>query len=54
MAQYTKPIPKNPASCDETLKAVLEAVIFYTEDGDELIGYENNSDKVVLKFEGEG
>jgi hypothetical protein len=52
MAQYTKSVPKNPASGDETLKAVLEVIIFQTQDGDELINYQNFPDKVVLTFDG--
>jgi hypothetical protein len=51
MAQYTKKVPKNPASADETLNAVLEVVIFQTEDGDELVSFENKPDEVVLVFE---
>lgn len=51
MIQYTKKVPKNPANGDETLNAVLEVVIFQTEDGDELVGFENKPDEVVLIFE---
>lgn len=53
MAQYTKSIPKNPTAADATLEQVLEAVIFYSKDGDELISFENKTDKVMLTFEGE-
>lgn len=53
MVQYTKSVPKNPASPDETLEAVLEVVIFQTQDGDELISFQNKPDKVVLTFTGE-
>jgi hypothetical protein len=52
MAQYTKSVPQNPASCDQTLEAVLEVIIFQTTDGDELVRYQIKPDKVVLTFEG--
>jgi len=51
MAQYTKSVPKNPASGDDTLNAVLEVIIFQTKDGDELISYQNKPGKVTLTFE---
>ena len=51
MAKYTKTIPKNPADGDDTLSAVLEVIIFQTEDGDELVGFQNKKDQVVLTFE---
>lgn len=51
MTQYSKSVPKNPASGDETLEAVLDVIIFQTEDGDELVSYQNKPDKVVLTFE---
>ena len=51
MALYTKSVPKNPASCDETLKAVLEVIIFQTRDGDEFVSFQNKPDKVILTFE---
>jgi hypothetical protein len=51
MAQYEKPVPKSPNSCDETLKAVLKAIMFYTKGGDKLTGYQILPDKVVLKFD---
>jgi hypothetical protein len=51
MAQYNKSVPKDPASGDETLKAVLDVVIFQTQDGDELVKYQNKPDKLVLTFE---
>ena len=50
---YTKSVPKNPANGDDTLNAVLEVIIFQTKDGDELVSYQNKSDKVVLTFDGE-
>jgi hypothetical protein len=53
MAQYTKSVPKNPADSDDTLDAVLEVIIFQTQDGDELVGFQNKKDQVVLTFEGE-
>lgn len=53
MAQYTKTIPKNPADSDETLETVLEVIIFQTQDGDELVSFQNKKDHVVLTFEGE-
>lgn len=53
MSQYTKSVPKNPANSDDTLNAILEVIIFQTKDGDELISYQNNPDKVVLTFDGE-
>ncbi len=52
MTEYTKSVPKNPADSDATLVAILEAIIFFTQDGDELVKYQNNPDKVVLTFEG--
>ena len=52
MTEYTKPVPKNPADSDATLEAVLEAILFYTKDGDELVSYQNQPDKVVLTFDG--
>lgn len=52
MTEYTKSVPKNPADGNATLEAVLDAIIFYTEDGDELVKYQNNPDKVVLTFQG--
>jgi hypothetical protein len=52
MTQYTKSVPKNPASGDDTLNAVLEVIIFQTQDGDELISYQNNPNQVVLTFDG--
>jgi hypothetical protein len=52
MAQYTKSVPKNPASCDETLAAVLEVILFQTADGDEFISFQIKPDKVILTFEG--
>ena len=51
MAQYNKTVPKSPNRPDETLEAVLDLIIFQTEDGDELVGYQNKPDKVVLTFE---
>ena len=53
MSQYTKSIPKHPSDADATLEQVMEAVIFYTKDGDELVSYQNKADKVLLTFEGE-
>lgn len=53
MSQYTKPVPKNPADANATLEQVLDAVIFYSKDGDELVSYQNKADKVLLTFEGE-
>ncbi len=52
MSEYTKSVPKSPDDSDATLEAVLDVIIFYTQDGDELVKYQNNSDKVVLTFEG--
>jgi len=52
MTEYTKSVPKNPVDGDATLEAVLEAIIFYTKDGDELVSYQNKPDKVVLTFNG--
>jgi hypothetical protein len=51
MAKYSKTVPKNQANADETLKAALEAIIFFTHDGDEFIGYDNQPDKVFLTFD---
>jgi hypothetical protein len=52
MAKYTKTVPKNPVDSDDTLNAVLEVIIFQTEDGDELISFANKRDQIVLTFEG--
>ena len=52
MAKYSKTVPKNPADSDETLDAVLEVIIFQTQDGDELISFQNKKDQIVLTFEG--
>ena len=52
MATYTKSVPKNPASSDATLEAVLQVIIFQTKDGDELVSFQNGKDKVFLTFEG--
>jgi hypothetical protein len=52
MAKYIKTVPKNPANSDDTLDAVLEVIIFQTEDGDELVGFQNKKDQIVLTFEG--
>jgi hypothetical protein len=55
MAQYSKSVPKDLTSGDKTLNTVLDVIIFQTKDGDELISYQNKSDKVILKFDdGEG
>jgi hypothetical protein len=53
MAQYSKTVPKNPVNADDTLKAVMEVIIFQTEDGDDFIKYEIKPDKVLLTFDGE-
>ena len=53
MAEYSKTIPKNPADSDATLETVLDAIIFYGKDGDELVSYENKPDKVILTFDGD-
>ena len=51
MAQYNKPVPKNPKSCDETLKAVFKTIIFFTKGGDKLTDYKIFPDKIVLTFD---
>lgn len=51
MAEYTKTVPKSPTSSDDTLKAVLDVIIFQTADTDEFIGYDVKANKVVLTFE---
>jgi hypothetical protein len=53
MTEYTKTVPKDPASGDKTLAAVLDLIIFQTEDGDEFVRYQIKPDKVVLTFDGE-
>ena len=53
MAKYTKTVPRNPVSCDDTLAVVLEMIIFQTADGDELVDYQIKPEKVLLTFEGE-
>jgi hypothetical protein len=51
MSEYTKIVPKHPTNADETLKAVLEVIIFQTADADEFIQYKIKPDKVELIFE---
>ena len=51
MLEYSKTVPKDPAGGDETLKAVLDVIIFQTQDGDEFISYEIRPNSVVLTFE---
>jgi hypothetical protein len=51
MPEYTKIVPKNPNDADETLKAVMDVIIFMTQDADEFVSYKVQSDKVVLTFE---
>lgn len=53
MPEYTKSVPKNPASSDATLNAVLDLIIFQTADGDKLIRYQNQPNIVVLTFSGD-
>jgi hypothetical protein len=52
MSEYSKPVPKNPTDSDATLETVLETIIEFTKDGDELVSYQNKPDKVVLTFDG--
>jgi hypothetical protein len=52
MAEYSKTVPKKPGDADATLELVLEAVIQFTEEGDDLVRYQNQPDKVVLTFDG--
>jgi hypothetical protein len=52
MTEYNKTVPKNPTDSDATLEAVLEAILLYTEDGDEFVRYKNESKQVVLTFDG--
>ena len=52
MTEYTKPVLTNPANAADSIKAVLEAIIFYTEDGDQLVKYQILPDKVLLTFDG--
>ena len=51
MAEYSKSVPRNPDSCDDTVKAILEVIIFQTADGDRLVRYEITPDQVILFFE---
>ena len=51
MAQYSKSVPKNPLNSDETLGALLKAIIFYTKGGDKLTDHQILSDTVVLTFD---
>lgn len=53
MAQYNKSVPKSP-NCDQTLEAVLDSVIFYTEGGDKLVGHQILPDKIMLTFDDGG
>lgn len=51
MAEYTKSIPRDPNDPDETLQAVLDAILFYQEGDDEFIRYEIRPKTVVITFE---
>lgn len=51
MAQYNKSVPKSPGSCDETLEALLKAIIFFTKGGDKLTEYQVLPKKIVLTFD---
>ena len=53
MAQYNKTVARHPTDCAASLTAVLDAVIFFTADGDTLVDHEVKEDEVVLTFEGE-
>ncbi|HEV2693315.1 MAG TPA: hypothetical protein VG347_10515 [Verrucomicrobiae bacterium] len=53
MTQYTKTVPKDPAGLDATLKAVLQVIIFQTQDGDLLADFQIKPDKVLLIFDEE-
>jgi len=52
MTEYSKTVPKNPTDSEATLETVLDAIILFTKDGDELVSYQNKPDKVVLTFDG--
>jgi len=52
MTEYPRTVLKNPANPDATIADVLEMIIFQTKDGDELIRYDIQPDKVVLTFDG--
>jgi hypothetical protein len=51
MTEYSKTVPKDPAGGDETLKTILDVIIFQTQDGDELISYGIKPASVILNFE---
>jgi hypothetical protein len=51
MAEYTKTVPINPGDPNATLGAVMDMIIFMTQDSDEFIKYDIESDQVVLTFE---
>jgi len=52
MTEYSKTVPKDPTDSEATLEAVLDAIILYTQDGDELVRYKNELKQVVLTFDG--
>ena len=52
MAEYSKTVFKLQGDPDATLELVLDAVIRVTDEGDELVRYDNQRDKVVLTFDG--
>ena len=46
----TQNVPKHPTDCDETLKAVLDNVIFNNANNYHLISYEIRPNEVVLHY----
>jgi hypothetical protein len=52
MTEYSKTVPKKAGDADATLELVLDAVIQFTSEGDELVRYQNLPDKVILTFDG--
>jgi len=53
MAEYSKTVPKKPGDADATLELVMDTIIRFTAEGDELVRYRNQPDKVVLTFDGD-
>jgi hypothetical protein len=47
----THRIPKHPTDCDETLKLVLQNIVFCNQNGYKLVTYEIKPDEVVLNYE---
>jgi hypothetical protein len=44
-------IPKHPTDCDESLRSVLENILFCNKNGYKLVSYEIKTNEVVLNYE---